>query len=196
MVDKIEIIQQTIYSLAIALFLVYITTLPRRSLFFSSILFISLLLGINLISLYHGSSLIEIIRGMVGDVSIASGIFLLLIIANQFNFKDNKKPLLSLSEKITLVVSGLLLYLSTFGFIGFDIYHLGYLSPWTIITASALIFILIIFNRHLGYIWLLSIAGFYFCLQSSNNLWDYLFDPVLWLILVVNLVGKILGLLL
>ncbi|MBX9867893.1 MAG: hypothetical protein K2Y14_13350 [Burkholderiales bacterium] len=194
MLPYIEIIQQSIYSLAISLLIVYISSLPKRSLFFSSLFFVLLLVGSNLIPLYHGSSLVELLRGAIGDVSTASGVLMLFIILNQFNFTEVKFTVLNSWEKIGLGLLGTLLYLSTFGFINFDLYHLGYLSPLMLLFFSAVILFLILFNRILGYVWLFALIGFYFKLQSSNNLWDYLYDPLLWLVLLTNGVSSMLSL--
>jgi len=194
MLPYIEIIQQSIYSLAIALLIVYISSLPKRSLFFSSLFFVLLLVGSNLIPLYRGSSLVELLRGAIGDVSTASGVLMLFIILNQFNFAEVRCAVLNSWEKIGLCLLGTLLYLSTFGFIDFDLYHLGYLSPLMLLFFSAVILFLILFNRILGYVWLFALIGFYFKLQSSNNLWDYLYDPLLWLVLLTNGVSSVLSL--
>lgn len=182
----IEIIQQLILTLASALLLVWLSRLPKYSLFFSSILFLLLVLGVNLIPLLRGSSLVEILRGVIGDVSTASGVLLLLIIANQFDFSDKRQPVLSVWERWWLILTGVGLYLSTFGFIGFDIYHLGYLSQNMLIAFSGITFALLIFNRPLGYVWLLAIISYYFRMQHSNNLWDYFYDPLLWLTLIFS----------
>lgn len=185
---SIELIQQVIYSIALGLLLVDLSRLPRYSLFFSSLLFVLLVIGVNLIPIYHGSSLVELLRGAVGDVSIASGGLLLLIIVNQFNFSDRRKRVLSFFEKALLIVTGFVLYLSTFGFIGFDIYRLGYLSSRIPLYFSVVLMILIFCNRRLGYVWLLAWLGFYYQLQYSNNLWDYLYDPVLWAVLIIDFI--------
>ena len=91
------------------------------------------------------------------------------------------------------VLLGTFLYLSTFGFINFDIYNLGYLSSIMLLVFSGLILFLIIANRRLGYVWLLALVAFYFKLQSSNNFWDYLYDPLLWLVLLVDGLSYIMG---
>lgn len=188
---NIEIIQQLIYSIAVALFLVYISQIPKISLFLSSLLFVLLLMGINFIPMYHGNSLIELLRGVVGDLSVASGGLLLLIMANQFEFSKIKKPVLNGPEKFFLMLLGGALYLSTFGFISFDLYHLGYLAPQMLLFFSSVTLGLIMLNRRLGYIWLISVISFYFRLQASNNLWDYLYDPVLWAVLVVDMLMRL-----
>lgn len=184
---SIEIIQQCILTLAVSLLLVWLSRLPRYSLFFSSLLFLLLILGVNLIPILRGSSVVELLRGVVGDVSTASGALMLYIIARQFDFSEKPRPTLYWPEKLFLIGLGGALYLSTFGFIRFDLYHLGYLDSTILFIFSSLIFLLIICHRPLGYIWLLALISFYFRLQSSNNLWDYLFDPLLWLVLIISM---------
>lgn len=194
MLQYIEIIQLSIYSLAVALLIVYLSTLPKRSLFLSSLLFVLALLGSNLIPLYRGSSIVELLRGAIGDVSTTSGALMIFIIINQFDFSESKARVLCTWEKCGLIFLGTLLYLSTFGFINFDVYNLGYLSPLMLLFFSGLSLVLILFNRSLGYIWLLAMVAFYFKLQYSNNLWDYLYDPLLWLVLLVNGLSSIMSL--
>lgn len=184
---SIDFFQQIIYTMALSLLLVYLSQLPKRSLFFSSLLFILLTLGVNFIPIFRGSSLVELVRGVIGDVSTASGVLLVLIILNQFDFSDKKEFVLNNIEKISISIIGLLLYLSTFGFFKIDFYSYGYLS-WTMLWfISGLSFLLMLFNRRLGLVLMIALLGFYLKLQSSNNLWDYLLDPVLWLVLLVNL---------
>ncbi len=184
---SIDFFQQIIYTMALSLLLVYLSQLPKRSLFFSSLLFILLTLGVNFIPILRGSSLVELVRGVIGDVSTASGVLLVLIILNQFDFSDKKEFVLNNIEKISISIIGLLLYLSTFGFFKIDFYSYGYLS-WTMLWfISGLSFLLMLFNRRLGLVLMIALLGFYLKLQSSNNLWDYLLDPVLWLVLLVNL---------
>lgn len=184
---SIDFFQQIIYTMALSLLLVYLSQLPKRSLFFSFLLFILLTLGVNFIPILRGSSLVELVRGVIGDVSTASGVLLVLIILNQFDFSDKKEFVLNNIEKIFISIIGLLLYLSTFGFFKIDFYSYGYLS-WTMLWfISGLSFLLMLFNRRLGLVLMIALLGFYLKLQSSNNLWDYLLDPVLWLVLLVNL---------
>ena len=183
---SIDLIQQIIYSLALAILLVALSRVPRISLFLSALLFLLILLGENLLPLWRGSSLVELARGVVGDLSTASGGLLFLIILNQFDFSETKSPVLNQLEKIALLLMGLLLYLATFGFISYDIYHLGYLSKWMLFSLTIAALVMILCERRLGYVCLVVLAGFYFHLQASHNLWDYLLDPVLWLVLVVD----------
>ena len=188
---NIELIQLTIYSLALALLLVYLSQLPRFSLFLSSLLFILLILGINVLPLWRGSSLVELARGAIGDVSLMSGGLLILIIVNQFDFSDKRTAVLNRVEKCSLILVGFALYLSALGFISIDIYSWGYLTLWFPIAIALLAILLILFERKFGVVLLLALTGFYFKTQFSNNLWDYLFDPVLWIVLLVDFVSFI-----
>ena len=101
-----------------------------------------LILGINFIPFYRGSSLIELLRGVTGDVSIASGALMLAIIANQFDFSEQRKAVLSRYERLFLLLIGCILYLYLqFYYLMF--YHLGYLSVSMLIVVALIIFALI-----------------------------------------------------
>lgn len=185
-----NLIQQITYSLATSILILYLTTLPRRSIFFSAMAFMVLLLVVN-IPLSKGSSLVEILRGVIGDVSISSLALMVLLLRKTFEPQQSSFRILQRWEKSVLVVIGLILYLSTFGIIPIDIYHYGYISEQMITVFSLLVFVLIILNRRIGYVWLIAYLSFYFHLQQSNNLWDYLYDPILWLILLSEMLLKL-----
>lgn len=143
-----------------------------------------------ILPVYHGFSLVKITRGIVGDLSITGLLTMLSITVSYFmtNKQDKSKPILSISICMFLVITGVFLYLSTFGYIGLDIYALGY-HP----TVKLLLIILVVescmwfLSRRFALIWLLSLLAFYFELQYSSNLWDYLFDPVLWILAIRGL---------
>ena len=189
--QQIEIIQQCILTLALSLLIVWVSRLPKYSLFFSSLLFVLALLGCNLIPIMRGSSLVEMLRGIIGDVSITSGALLLFVIANQFDFSENRKPVLHWAEKTALFVIGLILYASTLGFLSVDIYHFGYLSLMLLGIIAVVILLLLLANRALGFIWLIALIGYYYHLQHSNNILDYFYDPLLWLVMLYCLFGNL-----
>lgn len=185
-------IQISIYSLALSIILLYLTTLPRRSVFFSALTFMTLLLVVNIIPVYRGNSLVEIFRGGIGDVSIASGMFMLLYCAKLFSGSSQlQAPILAWWEKLVLLLIGFVLYLSTLGFISIDVYHFGYLSTRMIPFFCGATLISILLKRKLGYVWLIAIIGYYIGAQESNNIWDYLYDPILWLFMVSDGLVKI-----
>lgn len=185
-------IQISIYSLALSIILLYLTTLPRRSVFFSALTFMTLLLIVNIVPVYRGNSLVEIFRGGIGDVSIASGMFMLLYCAKLFGGSQQlQTPILAWWEKLVLLLIGFVLYLSTLGFINVDVYHFGYLSTRMIPFFCGATLISILLKRKLGYVWLIAIIGYYIGAQESNNIWDYLYDPILWLFMVSDGLVKI-----
>lgn len=186
-----NVIQICIYSLALSLILLYITTLPRRSMFFSALTFMTLLLCVNIVPLYRGNSLVEIFRGGIGDVSIASGMFMLLYCAKMFSPSPQQNSILAWWEKLVLLLIGFALYLSTLGFVSVDIYHFGYLSSRMIPFFCGATLISILLKRKLGYVWLIAIIGYYIGAQESNNMWDYLYDPILWLFMVSDSLVKV-----
>lgn len=188
-------IQETFITISVTLIVLYISGIYKKSFFFSVMIFLILSLISNIIPIHRDSSLVEIIRGAIGDISVTSGILLACmlyktikeIIAN----KEKNIPILSNIGLISIFIIGTALYLSTFGFIHYDIYKLGYLSPIMLAVFSLTILVLILFNRHIGYIWLIALVSFLFHFQSSNNLWDYLIDPIQWITIGSILISKL-----
>lgn len=178
-------IQISMYTLFSAWIIINLTPLAKKSLFFSTVSFLILVIAVNIIPIYNNSSFVSILRGAAGDLSITSGIIMIFLIQRSVLILLYKpiKPILYLPERMFIAIIGLLLYLSTFGFINLDIYHFGYLSK-QVFVVPIIIFLLIIANRKLGIAWLIGFIAYYFKLQSSNNLWDYMIDPILWLSVV------------
>lgn len=155
-------------------------TLATRFLSIFILLFVSLYL-----SVYNGFTLVQLFRGMFGDLSITT-LFILFFWLRNFTFIGKCR---AIDHKFALIVtlSGSILYLSTFGFISFDLYDLGYFpNGLFLITFIAFELYLWRYNRRYAYFWLISLVAFYFKLENSNNFWDYLFDPVLWVICLIR----------
>lgn len=79
------------------------------------------------------------------------------------------------------VVLGLVLYLSALGLISFDIYRLGYGSPWLFLTILMVTIALFVGKNRLGTVFLACIGAFNLGVLSSFNLFDYLTDGILFL---------------
>ena len=148
--------------------------------------------------IYHSLSLVEIMRGMFGDLSITTLLILSIRLIQCTHAQEQQKchpgvgrdPSLVYQEQktfqtvfgILIICLGSLLYLSTLGIIGFDIYALGYYpNIYVLLGIIAIEVFLWHFSRTCAWIWIVAIGAYYFKLQASINLWDYLFDPVLWL---------------
>lgn len=188
-------IQETCITMSVTLIILYISGIYKRSFFYSIIMFLVISLISNIIPIHRGSSLVEIIRGAIGDISITSGILLASVLYKTIKEllvnKNENLPILSNIGLVIIFIIGAILYISTFGFISYDVYSLGYLSPNTLIIFGIVILVLILLNRHIGYIWLFALASFLFHLQSSNNLWDYLIDPLQWITIGSILITKL-----
>lgn len=75
---------------------------------------------------------------------------------------------------------GLLLYASALGFMRLDIYAWGYQARWLALAAAILA--LCLWSSAPMVSWALAFALLAFALQlgASRNLWDYLFDPLMF----------------
>ncbi len=159
---------------------------------------IGLLLLANFLTIYHGLTLTQLFRGIVGDLSITTLIILLLLLwANLFNqhkapeFDSNiieHKVVLDRGFALLVVVLGGILYGSYLGVMHFDLYDRGYFPNLIFMLILGVIEVyLCIKARFYALIWLIALLCFYFKFEVSHNIWDYLFDPVLWLICLFRL---------
>ncbi|MDD3267512.1 MAG: hypothetical protein PHC75_10090 [Burkholderiales bacterium] len=188
-------IQEIFITISVTLIVLYTSGVYKKSLFFSIMIFLTISLISNIVPIHRENSLVEIVRGAIGDVSITSGMLLTCMlyktIKEIITNKEKNIPLLSNIGLIIIFIIGATLYLSTFGFIHYDIYKLGYLSPSMLIIFSLITLTLILLNRQIGYIWLIAMISLLFHLQSSNNLWDYLIDPIQWITIGSILITKL-----
>lgn len=167
------------------------------------IITILILLFIVLVPIYHGFTLAQVARGIVGDLSITGLIMQCAIWVNYIrNSKSNvyyKIPckvdffndILSHKFCIIIFILGLVLYLTTFNFIPFDLYAWGFYPTYLLVLIFILELIFWQINKIFAFIWLVALAAFYYKLQVSINLWDYLLDPILWLICTFKLLSNL-----
>lgn len=117
---------------------------------------------------------------LVGHLSLTSMCLLAAAVIGALSgralFKNGEK----LSILTAVTASGILLYSASFGVLTFDIYQLGYGSLGMVIVLTALTIFSALFGRSVTFAALVSAAiAFQFHLLASNNLWDYLVDPLL-----------------
>lgn len=189
-----NIIQESFITISLSLIVLYSSQIYKRSFFFSVLIFSISSLLINIIPIHRGSSVVEIIRGAIGDISISSGLIMACVLYNTLKETIQNKEGNSFISNLTLIVvftAGCILYLSTFGFIEFDVYSLGYLSPLMLAIIGIITLLLIIFNNNLGIIYLISLVCFTLHLQASNNIWDYIIDPLQWIAILSVLISRI-----
>lgn len=156
--------------------------------FIRLILLVVLVRVFYVVPVYHTFTLVEITRGIVGDLSI-SGLFMMMALGiTYFAGQKNKVQVFPKSVCIFLIIAGIALYVSTLGFIKFDLYSFGFYPRPAILIGMFIIELLMwYFSRVFALIWLFALLAFYLKLQLSSNLWDYLLDPVLWLLSIDHL---------
>lgn len=138
------------------------------------------------IKCYHNMTLVELVHGINGDLSISSILFLLFWAFIYFK----RIPLDLFDRMFCLIIAsiGLVLYLSVLDIIPLDLYRSGYLPNSILGIIFLLCMLFVLLNSLFAFIWLIAIIMFAAKLQHSVNLWDYLIDPLLWLICVYKLI--------
>lgn len=160
----------------------WLTCWPLRLL---SALFVSIL--VLYLPVYRGCTLVQIIHGVIGDLSVTTFVILSgMLIRNIFIPKRsfNLPPFFA----VMVMFLGSMLYLSTLGFIDLDIYSFGYFPKGTMLFIIGVLELFLLgYASCYAWLWVIALICFYFKLENSNNLWDYLFDPLLWLMVAISL---------
>ncbi len=128
---------------------------------------------------WHGLSFVYFVRGVLGDPSIATIIYLILVYYRLLVQGEYHRP----SWKLSLVLVLLLgtLYASTTGYLEYDLYAWGYQPQVVLVLAFVLMAWAWQVNRLLALAWLTGVLAFALGFTPSVNFWDALFDPYLFL---------------
>lgn len=140
----------------------------------------------------YGLPLAGYVRGATGDLSVTT---LILVSAaaisqlrgNSLCDRDSLGVLLILAAS-----AGLLLYPSALGLTYFDAYVLGYGSKGFLASLAFLSLTAVYFGRYLvAFCLTAAVLGYSVDIFESNNLWDYLIDPLLVLYAVFWLLTRL-----
>lgn len=136
---------------------------------------------------FTGLSLAEYLLSLNPNYSVGSLVLVIILLWPQIAGKSLVSDRYLRDFCLWNVVVSLFLYLSYLGFIGYDIYALGYtFSFWFLI--MALITIILIWRQHtLSYICLAYIIAFNLKILPSNNFFDYITDGFLFIISLITL---------
>ncbi len=85
---------------------------------------------------------------------------------------------------------GLTLYVSTMGLIDADFYSSGFAPRWLLLAAVVWIIVNGLISPVLGGILALALTAYAGHFMVSVNLWDYLLDPITWLIMVGKTIAQ------
>ncbi|MDR1461636.1 MAG: hypothetical protein LBI68_00590 [Azoarcus sp.] len=126
-----------------------------------------------------GISLLTLLRGTLGDLSLVT----IVILASAFlraraqKQKNTSPPPLPLAYIRLFACAGLIFFLLSFGLLPIDIYIAGYASAALPCLVGALAFLLWLRGgRVLSLALLTALAGWRLHCLDSTNLWDYLLD--------------------
>lgn len=128
---------------------------------------------------WQGMSLVYFIRGVLGDPSIATIIYLALVYYRLLVQGEYHRPSWKLSLVLVLIFGTL--YASTTGYLEYDLYQWGYQPQVLLVLAFVLMAWAWHVNRLLAIAWLAGTLAFALGFTSSVNFWDALFDPYLFL---------------
>lgn len=148
-----------------------------------------LLLATALFIPWKEHSILFYLRGVTGDLSIAT--FCIICFQLIHLCTKGRHDLAIFSWELALGIACLLsvLYLSTFGYIGYDLYAWGYHPTWMLPAIAGLMLWAWRSYPDLAWAWLISVVCFAGGITPSVNLWDALFDPFM----LFGCVGVLLG---
>lgn len=167
------------YSLFVSWMVISIPFLTRNRRFSTKFaIALIVFLVARFIPIFEYYSLAYIMFGAFGNLSITTMFLLLYFIYAELS---SNNELYSIRPVIffILVILAALLYLSVFGYIAQDIYAWGYYPAGMLALYVVIQIVFSIKSRLFATLWLIALIAFIFKIQSSINLWDYLFDPLL-----------------
>ncbi|MCC2644340.1 MAG: hypothetical protein K0R94_118 [Burkholderiales bacterium] len=134
---------------------------------------------------YQGMTVVNLERGIIGDLSLSGLLF--LSSWSIIYFTRSSIDLFDRRFCLIIVLTGLILYLSVLDIIPFDIYAFGYLPRSILLLIFLFCMLFLRLNYIFAIIWVIALIAFFVKLQNSVNLWDYLIDPILWLLCLYKL---------
>lgn len=138
-----------------------------------------------------GYSINQYLRGLLNDLSISSLVLIAYYIINIDSRAPQIRPILNL-----IAVTGLFFYPMALGFGAIDPYSWGYLNhahdtivPLIFISLLALLVFFSFYKKHTVLLFCLafSLLAYQLQLLESNNLWDYLLDPIIFFYALISI---------
>ena len=129
---------------------------------------------------WNGHSLIYYLRGVTGDLSVASLVIVVLVNCRTLGFPLAARSGFTWQAGLIPVVLLLPLYASTTGYLPFDLYAWGYEPQWFLLALGALLLCAWRVHADLALAWLAGIAAFACGACPSVNILDALFDPFMF----------------
>ncbi len=138
----------------------------------------------------NGMPMLYYFRALFGNLSLLSTCFFMYQVWHFIS--PNTRINISLSHYGFIAITGLALYITALGLGPFDLYALGYgMSTMWLLLGLLLIVSIYIQAKMITLIWILSVIIFFADIFESDNLWDYLIDPVIWFVAVCKLISNL-----
>jgi hypothetical protein len=157
------------------------------------LLAVTCLILLSVILPVAGSNPWKWINGAIGELSIMTMILLAGFIIRKLTGFSLTGFNTRLHIYLLIFIAGLLLFPATLGLTQFDPYSLGYRFELSLFLLVLSILYWILQQRQLAIILLIIVAANETGILSSNNTWDYLIDPLLWIASPVMLVAMYIG---
>lgn len=148
-----------------------------------------ILLGTALLVPWKEHSVLFYLRGVTGDLSIATFCIVSFQLLHLVTKGRHGLPMFPWQLALGIVCLLSVLYLSTFGYIGYDLYAWGYHPTWMLPAVAGLMLWAWRSCPDLAWAWLIAAICFAGGITPGNNLWDALFDPFM----LFGCIGVLLG---
>ena len=137
---------------------------------------------------FGGLPLAAYVRGVTGDLSIASLVLLILTILRPLFGCPPSSTNARLALQALITIAALGLYPMALGISFFDPYRLGYGNPW-FVSVLLLVALAACFRQLPAIALIIALAVFAWSVgwYESTNLWDYLLDPLLAIYAIITL---------
>lgn len=159
----------------------------KTSTYSFSIIIVALICNIPF---YNTLSLNDLTYSVVGNLSLFSLIFYSLICLETFHFKRKEIFLVSKRGFAYIVFIYLFFYLCFLNIIPLNIYYLD--EKNALLIGCGIILFSFFFDRILGIIYLICLFAYTLKIFECNNIFDYLFDGVFFIISILILIFKLL----
>lgn len=153
----------------------------KRKIVVAVLLLLCMLIPLN------GLTVAQWLRSVLGDLSVLTLVLLSNILAQRLFIFNLIKPVSRQSLLWGVVLVGVVFYPLALGLGAFDPYRLGYVPIWmSLLLILSSVFCWFRGRRDLAVVLLLPLLAFNLKLLESENLWDYLLDPLLFIYAVVQ----------
>lgn len=153
---------------------------------------VSALLLLGLFFPISGLTFSQLLRSAVGDLSVLTLVIFTNILAQSLFNHNFLKSTSHNSLLLWVTLSGVAFYPLALGVSQFDPYRLGYAPVlMSVILCMISIYSWLGAKRDLAVIILIPLIAFNLHLLESDNLWDYLMDPILFIYAVIHQISSI-----